>query len=1016
MKPLKLTLQAFGPFATIEEIDFSKLGTSPLFLINGPTGSGKSSILDAICYALYGETTGSERTGDQMRCDFSQAQLLTKVIFEFELSGKHYVVERSPDQEVPKQRGEGTTKRSHSANLIEKLSGSTQLLANKPKQVAIEIQSLLGLDVKQFRQVMVLPQGKFRELLTASSKERELIFGQLFQTHIYTALERSLFEKAASIRKAKDEFDNQIKGALEVTQLDSEEALYAAIESAKPSIELAQKQKNTCADQLELVRRQEQSAQQLVKQHQDLLATHELQLVHQKKHPLVEAQRQQVISAKKAHEIHPVLSLRDKLANELKDLDLRLMTGTSKINEAKQFKLKAETDYQKALHDSQNLDPLNKEKFELEASKRKLIQLDEARNKVNQHGRALESARSVLKGCQQDVQSTLAKLNESKEQYQQLEKRTQALNEKQLLSDKLKTKLNGIVRFTQLSEQIQRATNEKTQLLPKLTQESISVEQQEQSITEMEFLWHSGQAAMLAKTLAKNTACPVCGGTEHPSPAKFEGREVTKEQLQQAKELFAELKRVRDKTQLQVSELSVNLENLHARANELLSELELTNAPTLEEDRQLRKSIDVLDNEIKEILAIDLRQFKVKLDELLAKEVAEKQKIDELTQEVVKLENRYAQLTATATQIEQDNQTGFNTVADVEQRIEVITHQILSINRHLETSQQAQTQALESLTKLLSHFDTLQQQRNQQSEKVNEQEFKWSQCLSLSEFEDEAQVLTHLNYYQDIDRIEQEIQMFEAQTIKLAEKQRLLEDSLKDKPIPNIEELNQLLVATKSEYQNASDLLSTLQSQQDNLNKVAARIALLHDKNSELDKQYQVVGTLSDVANGKTGSKISLHRFVLGVLLDDVLIQASHRLRLMSKGRYDLRRKEVRSKGNASSGLDLIVEDAYSGKWRDVATLSGGESFMAALALALGLSDVVQSYSGGIHLDTLFIDEGFGSLDPESLDLAIQTLIELQQSGRTIGIISHVSELKEQMPQRIDVLSSRVGSSVSLVY
>ncbi|MFD2018077.1 SbcC/MukB-like Walker B domain-containing protein [Vibrio olivae] len=177
-----------------------------------------------------------------------------------------------------------------------------------------------------------------------------------------------------------------------------------------------------------------------------------------------------------------------------------------------------------------------------------------------------------------------------------------------------------------------------------------------------------------------------------------------------------------------------------------------------------------------------------------------------------------------------------------------------------------------------------------------------------------------------------------------------------------------------------------------------------------------MVGTLSDVANGRTGTKVSLHRFVLGVLLDDVLIQASTRLRLMTKGRYELRRKEDRARGNAGSGLDLMVEDGYTGKWRDVATLSGGESFMAALALALGLSDVVQSYSGGIRLDTLFIDEGFGSLDPESLDLAIQTLIDLQQGGRTIGVISHVTEMKEQMSLRVDIKSTRAGSSISLAH
>ncbi|MDF4534478.1 SMC family ATPase, partial [Vibrio parahaemolyticus] len=189
----------------------------------------------------------------------------------------------------------------------------------------------------------------------------------------------------------------------------------------------------------------------------------------------------------------------------------------------------------------------------------------------------------------------------------------------------------------------------------------------------------------------------------------------------------------------------------------------------------------------------------------------------------------------------------------------------------------------------------------------------------------------------------------------------------------------------------------------------------LYQKNRALEAEYQVVGTLSGIANGKTGAKVSLHRFVLGVLLDDVLLQASQRLMKMSRGRYLLKRKEERAKGNVGSGLDLMVEDSYSGKWRDVATLSGGESFMAALSLALGLSDVVQSYSGGIRLDTLFIDEGFGSLDPESLDLAIQTLIDLQQGGRTIGIISHVSELKEQIGLRLDVLATRMGSTLRLI-
>ncbi|MDF4534294.1 SMC family ATPase, partial [Vibrio parahaemolyticus] len=242
MRPLKLILQAFGPFAGREEIDFTKLGDAPLFLINGATGAGKSSILDAICYALYGETTGSERTGDQMRCDYAAPESLTEVIFEFELAGARYQITRQPDQEIPKKRGEGMTKKSHSATLVALKADGNELIANKPNPVAKAVVELMGLDVKQFRQVMVLPQGKFRELLTANSKEREQIFGQLFQTQLYSQIERALFERAAGIRKEKEEFDQQIKGTLSVVGLESEEQLQTELTELAPVLTHAQSQ------------------------------------------------------------------------------------------------------------------------------------------------------------------------------------------------------------------------------------------------------------------------------------------------------------------------------------------------------------------------------------------------------------------------------------------------------------------------------------------------------------------------------------------------------------------------------------------------------------------------------------------------------------------------------------------------------------------------------------------------------------------------------------------------------
>jgi exonuclease SbcC len=266
--------------------------------------------------------------------------------------------------------------------------------------------------------------------------------------------------------------------------------------------------------------------------------------------------------------------------------------------------------------------------------------------------------------------------------------------------------------------------------------------------------------------------------------------------------------------------------------------------------------------------------------------------------------------------------------------------------------------------------------------------------------EDEQQVL------------KEEIDNFRTALASLKGAVEQLRTDLAEQTQPDMDKLEFELTEKSDLFKSFDEIWRKLQERSNQLQAIKLKLAKAHEKNAELEAQYAVYGTLSEVANGQTGNKISLQRFVLSVLLDDVLIQASQRLYMMSNGRYQLVRKEDRAKGNKASGLDLEVEDGYTGKNRSVATLSGGESFMAALSLALGLSDVVQSYAGGIKLDTLFIDEGFGSLDPESLDLAIRTLIDLQASGRMIGIISHVSELKEQMALRIDVMSSKNGSSI----
>ena len=292
---------------------------------------------------------------------------------------------------------------------------------------------------------------------------------------------------------------------------------------------------------------------------------------------------------------------------------------------------------------------------------------------------------------------------------------------------------------------------------------------------------------------------------------------------------------------------------------------------------------------------------------------------------------------------------------------------------------------------------------------------EWTQRLQESDFDHEsAFVESQLNERQQ-SSLADEITFYMDQKKALEAVFRQQQKELEGKQPPDITAIDRRCEETAERYRQAEQVWHGLDARVSQLQAVQKKLQQTRAINQQLEERYAIYGTLSDVANGRTGNKISLQRFVLSVLLDDVLIQASQRLSLMSKGRYILLRKDSRAKGNKASGLELDVEDAYTGKSRSVATLSGGESFMAALALALGLSDVVQAYAGGIRLDMLFIDEGFGSLDQESLDLAIRTLVDLRASGRMIGIISHVSELKEQMALRLDVMSSLSGSRVKIV-
>ncbi|ANQ29312.1 exonuclease SbcC [Vibrio natriegens] len=1010
MKPIKLTMQAFGPFAKTETIDFEKLGNNPLFLINGPTGSGKTSILDAICFALYGETTGNERQGIQMRCDLATADLPTEVTLDFSLHGKVYRVTRAPEQEAPKARGDGMTVKKHTASLCE-LGDSEKLITSKTTQVKTEITNIIGLTETQFRQVMVLPQGKFRELLLASSKEREEIFGQLFQTDIYKKIEYALKDKASAISKAKNEFDNQIRGALQVAGVSSEEELIQQKESVSEQLEQEKKSEQACLEKLNTIKSELQKAQALSAEFTRREQAEESLKLHLKNSEAIDARQQRLEKAKSASKIELQYVAVQNAKTQSQELTQKISSLSHNLTEATNVAEGKEAELKTAKQNVEQVPQLTQLQFNLEGMKEKLIEKVDLEAKIanglqekQQFETKLQQYIALKEKLTQEAQQGQKTLDQARVDVALVASVDAEIKQKQRLIQDVQ-KLSGLKQ--ELAKHDALATS-KQQNLEQAKQAYVSAQQ---SADRLELKWHNAQAAVLAQRLQTGEACPVCGSCEHPHPAQFSEEEVTKEQVQTA--------RAQERAaQTSYNQLSNQLEQHYVVARQYQKQLddlseELGEHATTEAV-QIQAELQSAHEKLQRLTAIDIAQLEKNVEQLNQRCVVGETKINELQNQMAANESTIKANQDQLSKLLANIDPKYGSVEVLEQEITQTKEQIQRLNNNLESAQSQLQEAMLAKSNIESQLTTNKQWLAESELKLNEANSNWQKALGESRFEDEENYLQSKATEQDLQSWQQEIDQFKQTQIKLEQTLNDLKIALQDIEKPDIEVINANLNIQQQHYVESRNKLDSVRSIFERLEKVRSDIASLHDKNSKLEDEYKVFGTLYDVASGKTGSRISLHRFVLGVLLDDVLIQSSQRLSLMSKGRYILARKTEGFKGAAGRGLDLVVEDGYTGKMRDVATLSGGESFMAALALALGLSDVVQSYSGGIRLDTLFIDEGFGSLDPESLDLAIQTLVDLQQTGRMIGVISHVSELKEQMAQRIDVEPSRVGSTVSV--
>jgi exonuclease SbcC len=1029
VRPLTLKMSAFGPFAAVETIDFSLLGEQPLFLINGVTGAGKTTILDAICFSLYGKTTGDERDAGQMCCDYAANDALTYVELSFAIKDQFYRIKRIPEQARPKAKGEGFTRQAAQAQLwiIDQAGKEIKVIVSqKVTEANIEIENLTGLNVDQFRQVMVLPQGQFRKLLMADSKDREAIFSQLFATSVYKRIENTLKDQAAVLKREVGDILRLNADLLQSLDLQSGEQLDSQIgeiahqEKAALTAKRAHNQQYLAAtktfEQAKNLKLAFDQLQQLVAQQQQ----HKQQQAHivAVKNRLMRGEIAQTIDAayQQKHNVElQIPSLETAYQQSLLSLEqskVALQNSTLEQQRCPQIRQKIDT--AKALHIEY--------KRHLKSAD-ELRQLQTGRDKAGQ-----EKTQAVL-----DVGKIQQKISTLKEEKQKVVVKIATQDAAiALIVDPQSTKnfaeqrIQQLNTIEQLRAQLLVIQQELQQLKASGAKVRTSTDKQLDGVRQLEMQWHLSQAQHLAQQLKIDEPCPVCGSKQHPNIASSEQVLVTLEQIDNAKvvaqqweqKLVAQRERY-SSVGAQYKALNAQLDSAVKQFSQYKNEWQQQNM-AVEQFELLSYWEEVL---LKAQSAItQLGDHKVHLQQAHKRTV----QLDELQAQAELLHRNHNQLlmradstlavienelTRCLTQLPDE----FKAIGALDSAIaELISGQLTLENEYTKITQ-AYTNAQGAQQAAQANSAAQQKALTSLNEQLAALIKLWQQALEDSSFSAQVDFLQARTPLPELQNMREEINAYELQRKEIEVAMQGQKNVILDQQEPNLANLEQQLTTLLSQQQGAEQEWLVIDKQLSHLQKVAKQIAVSVQKNAALEAQYKVVGTLSDVANGLTADKVSLQRFVLSALLDDVLIEASSRLHIMSKGRYQLIRKEQRAKGNKASGLELEVDDAYTGKVRSVATLSGGESFMAALALALGLSGVVQAYAGGIVLDTLFIDEGFGSLDAEALELAIRTLVDLQRSGRMIGIISHVAELKEQMPIRIDIHTDQQGSHLEIV-
>ena len=915
MRPIILKLSAFGPYAVPTQIPMKDLGEKGLYLLTGDTGAGKTTIFDAICYALFGEPSGTNREASMLRSKYAADDVPTEVELVFTHNDKEYTVKRNPEYMRPAKRGSGLTKQTAGAEL-QLPDGS---VITKENAVTAAIEELLGVDKEQFSQIAMLAQGDFLKLLLADTKTRREIFRELFKTRNYMVLQEKLDKEQKDVYGLVQDGKKSIEQYIAGIRVEKEDVLSMEVEKAKEG-------NLTTEDVIALL---------------DSLTTQDLARKDALEQELsgIHGELEQVNAKSGAGEAL------EKAKEALEKAEQALLTQEPKLPEleknfaAAKEALQDKTELEKAAakieaelpsYDAVDaiLREIEKTEKEKTASEKSLREFEQAKKEKENSLQELKKEQSTIKDAGEEIVTLKASLYQIGEEAEQIDEFSEAmekhLNERVLLEQRETEFLQASSLYATLNGKYEA----------------------------MEQAFLNAQAGILAQGLIEGEKCPVCGNTHHPEPAKLSGEVPSEKELEAAKKKAETARKEREKS----AQVSGSLKARHEK-----------------EEEQLKiRAKKIIGEE-------DLDTAWDKLDEVIADCVGRRETAEEALTQAEARNRRKAELEERIPAEEEK-------IDEIIKRSEDLRNRISSDRSVIEVKKKD----LETLRAGLRFSG------KQEAEKEAGELFRKAQTLQKT-----------------YEMADQALRDQKETVVRLKTEAQAQKKTIADSKAEDLTEVRK----RQAELNNAqSDCIERAKS-------VSARIGVNEDirKNiiqrsenlAQVEKKLQWMRALADTANGRLSGKekVMLETYIQTTYFDRIIHRANLRLLTMSSGQYELIRLKEAASMKGQTGLDLGVVDHYNGTERSVKTLSGGESFMASLSLALGLSDEVQSSAGGIRIDTMFVDEGFGTLDPETLDMAYKALAGLIEGNRLVGIISHVADLKDRIDKQIVVTKQKSGGS-----